>query len=122
MRFMSRRCRVACVTAAVLLGSALAPACREVPDPIQVDGGQLVVQNQTAQEWSSIEIWVNNHYRVQYPRLRAGQRLIVPFDTFVSGWGQRFDRRKQYAQGIELTAKSSDGRDVRLVWGKGRIR
>jgi hypothetical protein len=121
MPFMMLRRGFAPAVALVLAGLAIG-ACTPAPEPIRVDAAQIVVQNQTGQEWSKVEIWVNNHYRAQYPVLVAGQRLVVPLDTLVEAHGQQFDRRRQYPQGIEVTAKDSDGRAVRLVWGKGRIR
>jgi hypothetical protein len=105
-----------------LLVLAVLAACHDLPDPVQVDSGQVVVLNQTSREWSNVEIWLNNHYRVQFPAVKAGQRLVVPLDTFVAAWGRRFDPRRQFPTGIEVTARGSDGQDVRLVWGKGRIR
>jgi hypothetical protein len=54
--------------------------------------------------------------------LLPGQRLDVPIGVFIAGWGQRFDPRKQSPFGVEVDAKGSDGKPVRLTWGKGRRR
>ena len=77
------------------------------------------VENQTNHEWTDVEIWVNDHYRVTRPRIDAGERFQAPLEAFVAGFGQRFDTARQSVRGVEVTAKSSDG-DVRLVWGEGR--
>jgi hypothetical protein len=112
-----KRLSVLAAAVVVLAGSL---ACHEPPPPIHVDGARLTVDNQTDQEWSHVEIWLNDHYRVIAPSLKARQRLIVPLDTFVEGYGRRFDRKRQYPSSIELTATASDGKPVRLVWGKER--
>ena len=122
MRLMVLRRSFVPAVVAFALASLTTPACTEAPEPIQVSAGQIVLQNQSGQEWSNVEIWLNNHYRVQYPLIEPGQRFFVSLDQFVAASGQRFDRKRQYPQGIEVTAKDSNGREIRLVWGKGRIR
>lgn len=82
----------------------------------------MSVENQTGERWTDIEVWMNDHYRVTARGLEPGGRLVVPLDAFVAGFGQRFDRRRQAVFGIEVTARAASGRDVRLVWGKGRRR
>jgi len=111
-----------CVVSAAVCGMLLSVACEERPEPILVQHTQLTVHNQTRQEWHDIQIWVNDHYRVLVRSIAAGQRFRVPLDTFVAGWGQRFDPARQVVQGVEVTALTADGNDVTLVWGKGRRR
>lgn len=98
-------------------------ACsHEVPPPIQLREADIIVQNQTNTAWSGIEIWVNDHFRGIAPTLEAGQQLVVPLDALVAAFGQRFDRHRQTVFGVLVTARSSDGRDIRLTWGKVRRR
>lgn len=106
--------------AAVVAMAALV-SCSKPRDPIVVQRSTLTVENQSRVEWTAVEVWLNDHYRVTHPSLAAGQRLDVPLSVFVAGFGQRFDRNRQPVYGVEVTAKSADG-DVRLVWGKGRRR
>ena len=82
----------------------------------------LTVHNYTDQAWSNVEIWVNDHYRVTRSTVGAGERFGVPLDAFVEGFGRRFDWRRQPVFGVEVTAKSADGHDVKFDWGKGRRR
>ena len=96
-------------------------ACRsKPPDPIHVDRNQMTVDNRTSSDWTDVEIWVNDHYRVQTRRIEASQRLTIPMDAFVAGFGQRFDAARQVVQGVEVTARSADGSRVRIIWGRGR--
>jgi hypothetical protein len=102
----------------LLLAALPASACQEPPEPIQVREGQVVVLNQGAEDWRNVQIWLNDQYRVVFPDVQAGQRLIVPLDTFVAGYGQRFDRQRQVPVGVLVLATTSSGRPVRLAWGK----
>jgi len=97
-------------------------ACGEGRSPIVIERHQVTVENQTRHRWSNVEIWLNDHYRVTARTLEPGGRLIVPLDTFVAGFGQRFDRRRQAPFGIEVTARTDAGETIRLEWGKGRRR
>ncbi len=81
-----------------------------------------MVENASDEAWHDVEVWLNDHYRVTSARLEARGRLVAPLDTFVAGFGQRFDVRRQPLRGIEVTARTADGRPVRLVWGAGRRR
>lgn len=81
-----------------------------------------MVENQTVQVWTEIEIWVNDQYRVTKGSMAPGERFVVPLDAFVAGFGQRFDARRQQVAGVEVTARAADGARVTLVWGKGRRR
>jgi hypothetical protein len=113
-------------TAAALLAAALlgllAACSGDEPQPIVVAQDRISVINMTSTTWTDVDVWLNDHYRAQAPRLLPGQRMDVPIGVFIAGWGQRFDRKKQAAFGVEVTAKGSDGKPVRLTWGKGRRR
>lgn len=97
-------------------------ACQEARRPIRVDSRVLTVENTSNAEWVQVEIWLNDHYRVTRPRMPPGERLDVPLDAFVAGFGQRFDPRRQVVRGVEVTATTESGSPVTLVWGGGRRR
>lgn len=80
------------------------------------------MENFSDDAWTGVEVWVNDHYRVTSPALARRGRLVAPLDTFVAGFGQRFDPRRQRVRGIEVTARTASGAPVRLVWGTGRRR
>jgi hypothetical protein len=100
----------------------LAACSEEEKHPLIVAQDHITVINMTDTAWSDVEVWLNDHYRVQAPELKVGQRLDVPIGVFIAGFGQRFDPKKQVPFGIEVTAKDVDGKPVRLTWGKGRRR
>jgi hypothetical protein len=98
-------------------------ACRTAPaPPIAVSGRTLTVQNQTTAEWRNVEVWVNDHYRVTKSVMPAGERFAIPLTAFVAGFGQRFNPARQVVQGVEVTASTKDGKQVKLVLGRGRRR
>jgi hypothetical protein len=107
---------------AALAALGVLAGCSEDREPIVVAQNAVTVENQSSSEWTGVEIWVNDHYRVTAPSMAARQRLVVPLSTFVAGYGQRFDRARASVFGVEVTAKTSDGEAVRLIWGKGRRR
>lgn len=106
--------------AAALAVAVLAQCGGEPPKPIQFSEGRLSVFNLTQHRWTNVEVWMNNHYRVTLPRLEAGQRFDVPLDAFVAGNGHRFQPKNQSVTGIQVLAKSADGTNVKIDWGKGR--
>ena len=115
--------RAVTVFAAVLLAVAVGVGgCGEDRRSITLESHQVIVENQTGDRWTNVEIWLNDHYRVTVRELLPGGRLTVPFDTFVAGFGQRFDRRRQAPFGIEVTARTERGGEIRIEWGKGRRR
>ena len=107
----------------VALGLLVSVACdRETREAIVIEGRVLTVHNATTSRWDRVEIWVNDHYRVTRERMTAGERFSVPLDSFVAGFGQRFNPARQVAQSIEVTARTPDGQPVTLVWGRPRRR
>jgi hypothetical protein len=106
---------------ALAIGAAACIACAPPPERLQMNGRTLVLFNDTRSEWRGVEIWVNDHYRVTRDRISAGERFVVPLDTFVAGLGQRFTHT-QPVNGIEVTATDESGARVRIVWGQGRRR
>lgn len=105
----------------VMLG-ALAACSEEEKRPILVMQDRITVINMTDTPWADVEVWLNDHYRVQAPGLAVGQRLDVPIGVFIAGFGQRFDPKKQAPFGVEVDARGADGTPVRVTWGKGRRR
>ena len=115
VRASSRRRLPAFLVCIALAGVALA-GCRERPpvEPLKLDGNMLTVDNRSSRDWTDVEIWLNRNHSVRTPSIPAGGRLQVPLDTFVAGFGQRFDYRRTQITDLRLTAKLPDGTPLEL--------
>jgi hypothetical protein len=112
---------LACALIAGVLGGV--SACdKEEPRPVRVGTDRVTVINLTNMAWRDVNVWLNDHYRVQQRDLAPGQRLEIPLRVFVAAFGQKFDPKKQIPSGIEVDAVAADGTPVKIVWGKGRRR
>lgn len=87
-----------------------------MPDPIVVEGHAVRVTNQGGDAWRDVEVWLNDHYRVTARTLEPGGVFVAPLDTFVAGFGQRFDRGRQVVRKIEVRARGAQGEEVFLRW------
>jgi hypothetical protein len=97
------------------VASMLAAACyKPPPEPLQLEGNLLTVSNQTKTEWTHVEIWINQNYRMVTPSIPPGSRFQATLDTFVAGFGQRFDMRRQQIKDVKLVAKLPDGKPLEL--------
>jgi len=74
----------------------------------------LTVDNRTSQDWTHVEVWINTYYRVTATSVPAKSRFQAPLDTFVAGFGQRFDFHRMQVKDLRLTAKLPDGTPIEL--------
>jgi hypothetical protein len=110
---MSRARAVGVLAASVCM--LIVAACRPAPiDPLILDGNMLVVNNRSSQDWTGVEIWLNTYYRATVPSIAAGGRLTAPLNTFVTGFGQRFDSAHAQITDLRLTAKLPDGAPLEI--------
>ena len=73
---------------AVALAAGISRAdVRRAPQakPLELDGNLLAVDNRTSSDWSDVEIWINQHYRITVADdrrrdsgLRCGLDAFVP--------------------------------------------
>jgi hypothetical protein len=105
----------------ILLAVVLVGACSPPPQRLTLEGRQITIYNDSGEPWKAVEVWVNNHYRVTRDTIAAEERFVIPLESFVAGFGQRFARNQQVT-GIEVTATDESGDPVRLTWGEGRKR
>src|SRR5690242_13324046 len=91
--------------ALVLVAAIAAAACRKPPeDPLKLERNLLTVDNRTDRDWNKVEISVNRAFRIMVPTIKARSRFQAPLDTFVAGFGQRFDFRRIQIRDLRLTA------------------
>ena len=83
-------------------------------EPLQLERNMLTVSNQSSQDWTNVEVWLNTYYRVTTSSVRAGSRFQAPLDTFVAGFGQRFDFHRMQVRDLRLIAKLPDGTPFEL--------
>ena len=101
--------------ASVVAVVAIAVSCRQVADePLKLERNIITVDNRSTQDWKRVEIWINTYYRVTTPAVPAGSRFQAPLDTFVAGFGQRFDWRRAQIRDLTLTATLADGKPFEL--------
>ena len=110
------------VRAAFVLMLAAAVACSQPQEPIVVEEGSVVVQNLTGDDWKKVVVVVNDHYTGGTPFLAAGGRLNAPLSQFQTGLGYKYDRGRMSVFKVEVTATDTDGKPVRILWGKDRPR
>lgn len=97
----------------------VASACKAPPEPLVIENNTIRIENHTKQTWTNVEIWVNDHYRATRSSIAPGERLQVPLDVFVAGFGQRFDPRRQTVKGVAVIGKQGD-QALKLIWGEGK--
>jgi len=98
-----------------LAAASTAASCYKAPlEPLRLDGNMLTVDNQTSTDWNDVEIWVNTHYRVITKSVPAHSRFQAPLDTFVEGFGHRFDFKRQQVRDVRMNAKLPDGKPIEL--------
>ena len=75
----------------------------------------LTVSNQSSTDWTNVEVWIEHGTTASRHRPCApGSRFQAPLDTFVAGFGQRFDFHRMQIRDLRLTAKLPDGTPFEL--------
>jgi hypothetical protein len=97
-----------------VLAIVVSGCAKQPPDPLQLDRNILTVDNRSPNDWNDVEIWLNAYYRVTTSTIRAGSRFQAPLDTFVAGFGQRFDFRRAQIVDVRLKARLPDGKPLEL--------
>ena len=91
-------------------------SCYKAPlEPLRLDGNMLTVDNQTSDEWTNVEVWINYQFRQVAKSVPAHSRFQAPLDTFVEGFGQRFDLKRIPVKDVRLKAKLPDGKPLEIV-------
>jgi hypothetical protein len=110
------------VLTGVLAAVAAVGACTIPRDPIVVEEGMIMIENQTPRDWRNVKVTVNYHYSGGTPLLQAGGRLTTQVSQLQTAFGQKFDRGRQSVFKVEVTATDTDGKPVSVVWGHDQKR
>ena len=109
---MSRALLLLAVAAIASLSSA---GCYKAPEePLRLEGNMLTVNNVSKDEWTHVEIWINQQFRMVTPSIPPGKRFQATLDTFVTGFGHRFNFKRMQVKDVRLMAKLPDGKPVEL--------
>jgi hypothetical protein len=102
--------------AGLLVCIVIAAGCRQPPpvEPLKLDGNMLTVDNRSSNDWTDVVILLNKNHSVRAASIPAGGKLQVPLDTFVAGFGQRFNYRRTQITDLRLKAKLPDGSPLEL--------
>jgi hypothetical protein len=65
-------------------------------------------------DWRDVEIWLNAYFRVTVRSIPARSRFQVMLDSFVSGYGQRFNFSRMPITALRLSGKRPDGSPVEV--------
>ena len=107
--------RALLVLTAAAVVSACSLGCYKAPvEPLTLEGNLLTVNNGSGDEWTHVEIWLNQNFRMITPSIPAGGRFQATLDTFVTGFGQRFNFNRMQVKDVRLMAKLPDGKPVDL--------
>jgi hypothetical protein len=90
-------------------------------DPIRLEDGTIIVENQTSRPWRNVVITVNDHFRGGAQLLAAGGRMTAPLSGFQTAYGRRYDRARQSVYKVEVTATDQNGKPVTLTWNGKRV-
>lgn len=107
--------RALLVLAAAALVSIPSTACYKAPEePLKLEGNMITVSNTSDTEWTHVEIWLNQQFRMITPSIPPGKRFRASLDTFVTGFGHRFNFKSMQVKDVRLVAKLPDGKPVEL--------
>ena len=91
-------------------------SCRDTrPAPLELQGAQLQISNDTVDNWTGVEVWLNRYFRATVSSIPAHSRYMVPLNAFVSGYAQRFDFNHMQITALSLTGKKPDGSPVEIT-------
>ena len=109
---MLRALRAPTLAAFVAIASA---ACYKAPEEaIKLEGNMVTVSNVSKQEWTHVEIWINQQFRMITPSIPPGKRFQATLDTFVTSFGHRFNYKRMQINDVRLMAKLPDGTPVEM--------
>ena len=100
------------IIATTMTTTACAPP---TPDPLTLESNRLTVENPSGTPWLSVEVWLNQQYRITVPLISPGDKFQSPLDAFVEGFGHRFDYKRQQITDLRLKARLPNNKPIEIV-------
>jgi len=99
---------------ALIASVSLTASCSktEEPEPLQLQGSRLTINNRTKDDWKDVQVVINRQYRIAAPAVVAGQRFDVSLDAFLDVYGNHFYYQRQQIRDVHLTAKTPGGTPI----------
>ncbi len=108
--------RAIVLLAVAVIASLASAGCYKAPEEaIKLEGDLLTVSNISNDEWTHVEIWINQQFRMVTPSIPPGKRFQATLDTFVTGFGHRFNFKRMQVKDVRLMAKLPDGKPLELT-------
>lgn len=111
---MLRRSAVLTIACLLLSAAAAVAGCSKPRDPLMIQNGRLIVENQTDEDWTNVRISINRYFHGGVPSLAKRGRLDVRLGDLVSGYGQKFDFNRIQIKDLRLTATRPNGEPFEL--------
>jgi hypothetical protein len=118
MRGVRRLLVVALLGPAVFAGAA----CSRPKDPIEIDGGMVMIRNQTPHTWKRVEVFVNDYYAGTTSEIPAGGFSQSMLRNFITTYGQHFNPVNTEVRAVVVRATDESGQPVRVAWGTPSLR
>src|SRR5437773_12287677 len=108
--------RAIVLLAVAAIASLVSAGCYKAPEEaIKLEGELLTVSNISNDEWTHVEIWTNQQFRMVTPSIPPGKRFQGTLDTFVTACGHRCNIRGMQVKDVRRTAKLPDGKPLALT-------
>jgi hypothetical protein len=91
--------------------------------PLRLDGNRLTITNDTSENWTDVDVRLNTYYHFQISTIPASSRYQVALDSFVAGYGQRFDFKRAQIRDRRLIGRRPNGDPVerQIAFEKGGL-
>lgn len=91
--------------------------CSSLKPDIEVNGGAVLVRNQTADDWLDVRIWLNDYYAGTAAEINAGGFVREPITRFIATQGQEL-KASAAITSVVVLGHTAAGTPVRVAWGK----
>lgn len=101
---------------ALVVGYAIRSGGGGPAEPVRIEGARVIVENQSRQAWTGVNVTINAYYRVRAQSIDPGGRLETPLANLETGLGQRFNPARERVMRVEVRATDASGQPVAIDW------